>query len=775
MKLILRKALLNVIISGMIIFSPMVTKAQYAAWYQSAQQRIDTLRKNDYGIKIYNNDGQLYTGAVSVRMDRHEFPFGVAFDFQQGEPSMGNTASISNGTEIQATADVEIYATERWARVLSYAIPVESEKEYKITLKFAETNHSADNARVFNALIDGEVFLENFDIHAVAEGRNIAVDTSITVVAITNILRIELQASVDNVAIKGIIVDKVNDENVLRINCGGSDLITSDGNEYVAELGFFAPDVETVSSNDDWRKATLLKYFNAGVNENSFKWSGVQPNPGPPNYTNFDRAVRWTQSVGWDYRAHTLLWGGDDNHSMPNWVRSLPTPQHIIDTCKMRVIRDVTRYRGIIKEYDVINETLTGHADWLRKTVGDSIIWDSFKWARSADPDAELYINDYNVELNWGQSIEYRDLILKMLENDAPITGIGVQAHFWDCCRPNVNEVVRNMNILAETGLPIKLTEYDFGGNLTQAQQAADYIMVLTIAFSHPSIVGMYHWSLRDGWAWRAGSGFFDSAGRPKLAADTLLYYTKTKWATNLDLMANGSEALTINAYHGDYKIEAEFDGVVKVFNVPFLKAHADSVFVLHEADAKMKGPQLLSAELIDLNGIRLSFDKPINNNLLRRRDFRVFITGNISINSAEVDPEDESSVILTLNRNVVPGRYLAVSYTPGSLVAIDGGVSAPWGPVPLNNNVLDPVNVSAVNSISMKVYPNPASGNVSISFDKAPYTIQIFNTNGIMVFSDTSNSELLNVDVSNFSRGMYIVQVTDAQRVIYIEKLILN
>jgi len=98
------------------------------------------------------------------------------------------------------------------------------------------------------------------------------------------------------------------------------------------------------------------------------------------------------QKVGWDLRAHNLLWGGNDDHSMPAWVRNLTTPQAITDTCKMRITREMTRYKGIIKEYDVINEPLTGHADHLRNTVGDSILWNCFKWAHSADPDAEIFV-----------------------------------------------------------------------------------------------------------------------------------------------------------------------------------------------------------------------------------------------------------------------------------------------------------------------------------------------------------------------------------------------
>ncbi len=768
----LQRTLSSIFFAGMFIFSPIITKGQHTTWYQNAQQRINTLRKSDYGLIIFDKDGQPYTGKVKVRMEKHEFPFGIAFDLQQGEVSMGS--NYTTGSTITATSDAEIYRTERYARYLAYAIPAGSGKEYKITLKFAEIFHSANNLRIFDVLIDGGIFLKDFDVHAVARGRNRAVDTSLTVIALSNIIRIELQSSKDNAAIKGIIVEEKGGQNVLRINCGGQSLTTSQGNFYVSEAGFFDPDAVTVATNDDWKKATMLKYFNAGVNENSFKWSGVQPQPGPPNYTVFENTVRWTQKVGWDLRAHTLLWGGNDNHSMPNWVRNLPTPKAIVDTCKSRVIRDVARYRGIIKEYDVINEPLTGHADWLRKTVGDSIIWESFKWARSADPDAELYINDYNVEFNWGQAVEYRNLISKMLQNGAPVTGVGMQAHFWDCCRPNVNELVSNVNIVAQAGLPIKFTEYDYGGNLTQAQQAADYIIVLTIAFSHPSIMGMYHWSLRDGWSWRENSGLFDSSGKPKLAADTLLHYTKKRWATNFDTIINSGNPLLFNAYHGKYTIEAEFDGIVKTFSVPLLKANGDSVFVLYETDAKVKGPELLKTELINKNAIRLMFDKPINGNSIRRSNFKFFSPGSIGITAVAVDPDNQNNLIISLSTNVTTGNYISLSYYPGSLISTDGGVAAPFGPVAIPNSQIT-VNMPQLYSNSFKVFPNPTDKNVSISSDSVPYTIHIYNSNGVLVHSENSNHESVNIDVSQYSRGMYIVQLTDYKNMRNVQKLILK
>ena len=760
------------ILIALVSFAEKTSAQSYAAWYNKAQERIDTLRKGDFGIQIVDKNGQPFTGDVSVRMKKHEFPFGIAFDFYEGSASMGN--SYSTTSTIQAKTDKEIYKTERWSANLAYAILVEKGKEYKVTLKFAEIYSSAKNARLFDVTVNGQLFLDNYDVFAAAGGKNIAVDTSLTVTAVDTYISIELNASKDNAAIKGIVIDEIGGANMIRINCGGPALTTADGNYYNSETGYFDPEANIVSSKEQWMQTAMYKYFNYGVTGNSFKWSGIQPQHTAPNYTNFENAVRWTQKVGWDLRAHTLLWGGNDPHSMPDWVRSLPTPQAITDTCKMRVQREVSRYKGVIKEYDVINEPLTGHADWLRKTVGDSILWNCFKWAREADPDAELYINDYNVEYNWGQAVEYRNLIKKIKEMGGPVTGVGMQAHFWDCCRPNVDELVKNVNIIAEAGLPIRFTEYDWGTNLTQKQQVDDFVKVLTIAFSHPSITGMISWGLSDDGAWRENTGFFDAKHKPKLAADTLLYYTQKKWATNFDSQITGENPLEFKAYYGDYEIEVAFGDTVKVFTIPCLKANKDSIFVLNETSARLKGPELVSKKLVNLNSVRLEFDKPIQSGSLKRSNFKFYSNSTVGLNAVQTDPENPKAVILTLSKNVTKGDYISVSYFPGNLLAEDGSKAEAFGPAAIFNPET-PVGIAEINERTLNVYPNPATSVLNIEYDKAPYKVFLFNSIGVLVQSDVSEDQSFKMNVGQLNKGLYLIRIHDDENNTVTKKVLIE
>ncbi len=361
-----------------------------------------------------------------------------------------------------------------------------------------------------------------------------------------------------------------------------------------------------------------------------------------------------------------------------------------------------------------------------------------------------------------------------MKEMGAPITGVGMQAHFWDCCRPSVDELVKNVNVVAQAGLPIRFTEYDFGGNLSQAQQAADFIKVLTIAFSHPSISGMISWGLSDDGAWRDNTGFFDASHKPKLAADTLLYFTKKLWATNFDSEMIDSNTIDFNAYYGDYEIELAFGDTVKVFTIPCLKENKDSVFTLYENDAILMGAQLVRTELVNENLVRLIFDKSIESNSLVRSNFKFFSVSDVALNSVEIDPDNTNAVLLSLSKNVTKGDYISVSYFPGNMKATDGSKTNAFGPDAISNPDFN-VGIPLVNSKSFKVFPNPATSILNIEYNKAPYQVSLYNSLGVLVHSEISNNESLSFSIDKFIKGLYVIRIKDSENAFITQKVLLK
>ena len=83
---------------------------------------------------------------------------------------------------------------------------------------------------------------------------------------------------------------------------------------------------------------------------------------------------------------------------------------------------------------------------------------------------------------------------------------------------------------------------------------------------------------------------------------------------------------------------------------------------------------------------------------------------------------------------------------------------------------LIDVVNTGfalAVNNVStqtIKVYPNPASDNITIDAGelRGDYNLKIFNTVGQAITESNGvlNGQTLNADVSDYATGMYVIQL---------------
>jgi len=374
------------------------------AWYNTAQSRIDTLRKGSFTVRIIDNLGNPVIDSVKVIHKKHEFSWGTAYDLNSGSNSGATNIGYASGTISSAFGDPALYTTERWGKYVAYDLPAVAGNNYKLTILLAELYFTSANSRLFNVYVNGLRVIQNLDKYALAGGKNIACDTILDVHATSSKIKIECYASKDNASINGIALVEVNGSSGLYLKCGNG--VTVNGRVYKADNTYINTSAASLlPSDDDWSKSVMLKYCYSGVCGNQFKWSGIEPSGANIlNYAPFDYTFGWYTSVGFEMRAHNLLWGGNnstDYHCIPQWVMNLSSnPKAMYAACKNRVIREVTRYKGKIKEYDVLNEPT--HANYLQKIVGDSIDWNCFKWAHEADPDARLYVNDYNI-------IEYQD------------------------------------------------------------------------------------------------------------------------------------------------------------------------------------------------------------------------------------------------------------------------------------------------------------------------------------------------------------------------------
>lgn len=304
-----------------------------------------------------------------------------------------------------------------------------------------------------------------------------------------------------------------------------------------------------------WQRETAARYFNAGVFENAFKWPYMEPLQGRTDYSDVDRYLNWADAQGWNLRGHALIWGGNENWQSPSWVWGL-SADSAVARARTRILRDMRRYQGRILEYDVLNEPV--HVKNFAELTGDSINRLAFQWAKEADSAAVRYINDYNILTN-SDFTQYRLLTQQLQAQGAAIDGIGLQGHFssklpWEQLR-------LKLDYLAETGLPMKITEFDVNpgpNGLTEAEQADIFGQVMRVAFSHPSIEGFYFWGFWDSRHWINNAGMFRADKSAKPAADTVWHLIHEHWTTRDSGMTDANGHLEFRGFHGRYRVEYE-------------------------------------------------------------------------------------------------------------------------------------------------------------------------------------------------------------------------
>lgn len=168
---------------------------------------------------------------------------------------------------------------------------------------------------------------------------------------------------------------------------------------------------------------TFLANFNAAVTENAVKWASMERRRGHVDYSVVDAMLAWTAEHDIPLRGHNVFWGIPNR--VQDWLKQMDDDE-LRETLKNRATDIARRYRGRFAEYDLNNEML--HANYYEDRLGAGITKDMADWFKQADPDARLYLNDYDI-LTGNRLDDYIKQIRGFLDQGVPVAGIGVQGH----------------------------------------------------------------------------------------------------------------------------------------------------------------------------------------------------------------------------------------------------------------------------------------------------------------------------------------------------------
>ncbi|OOC54101.1 MULTISPECIES: endo-1,4-beta-xylanase [Nocardiopsis] len=251
---------------------------------------------------------------------------------------------------------------------------------------------------------------------------------------------------------------------------------------------------------------TAASEFNSITHENDLKWETVEPQRGQFNWTNADRIVDFAQQNGQMVHGHTLVW----HSQLPSWVGNGNfSRSELLDVMDTHISTTVGRYSDDIATWDVVNEPIGDNAQFrdsvFYRTLGQDFIAEAFRMADRADPDARLFINDYNIDGINAKSDAYYELVKDLLAQGVPIDGIGFQGHLISGQVPS--SIQQNIQRFVDLGLEVMITELDIRIQMPATeqkleQQARDYEQVVNACYAVSGCSGVIVWGVTDAYSW---------------------------------------------------------------------------------------------------------------------------------------------------------------------------------------------------------------------------------------------------------------------------------
>jgi hypothetical protein len=164
----------------------------------------DTIAVNAGGGEYTANDGTVYAADQ---------------DFSGGQTFTSGASGTPSQPDIANTDDDELYWTERYGTDFSYDVPVD-DGQYEVTLHFAElfqgvANDGGEGDRIFDASIEGQTVLDDYDIIAESGASQTAITETFTADVTDGELNIAFDAQgddgEDNAKISAIEITPVGD------------------------------------------------------------------------------------------------------------------------------------------------------------------------------------------------------------------------------------------------------------------------------------------------------------------------------------------------------------------------------------------------------------------------------------------------------------------------------------------------------------------------------------------------------------------------------------
>ena len=323
-------------------------------------------------------------------------------------------------------------------------------------------------------------------------------------------------------------------------------------------------------------KEEIVELFNFAVMENEMKWPQWSNEASRPATM---AAVDWLRENGLQVRGHNLVWPSWRNTNVKAALDARNDPAALAKVITDHITGTAAALRGKLVDWDVINETFTNH-DFM-DILGRHAMVDWFQAARAGDPNVKLFINDFNILEGADQAHQddYAATIQYLIDQGAPIDGIGLQSHF-PARVTSMDELFKRLDRFAGFGKVLEITEFDIDtfDEATQADYTRDF---MTAVFSYPQVKAFLMWGFWEGAHWRPRGAMLRRDWSPKPNAEAYKDLVFKRWWTNADGKTGAQGTFATLGFLGDYEIEAKAGGKSKTVRVSLPKGGATVECVL--------------------------------------------------------------------------------------------------------------------------------------------------------------------------------------------------
>lgn len=302
----------------------------------------------------------------------------------------------------------------------------------------------------------------------------------------------------------------------------------------------------------------VSELFNAITLENDLKW---QPLDGDweEGFTleRAGNAVDWAVDRNLFVRGHVLVWPGWQN--LPKRIKGLEKdPAKLRSETVAHIRQLVTAMKGRLDHWDVVNEPFTNHE--LIDILGNEEMIEWFKLAHKLDPKPKLFINDFAILNGGGGTTEHRDHYEKMIkllvDGDAPLDGVGLQAHFGTALT-SPDDLYGLLDRYSKYGQELAITEYDIV--MDDEQLAGDYTRdFYTTLFSHPAVKTIVMWGFWDHNHWKKNAAMYRDDWSLKPAGKVYRDLVLGEWHTDETGKTSTDGKFTTRGFKGQYRVDVK-------------------------------------------------------------------------------------------------------------------------------------------------------------------------------------------------------------------------